>query len=44
VPGERVAAGIRERGIRAPILQAESAEDHDLVSALVRWRSSVSGA
>jgi uroporphyrinogen-III synthase len=44
VPGERVAAGIRERGLHAPILQAESAEDHDLVSALVRWRSSVSGA
>jgi uroporphyrinogen-III synthase len=44
VPGERVAAGIRERGLGAPILQAESAEDHDLVSALVRWRSSVSGA
>jgi len=44
VPGERVAAGIRERGVCAPILQAETAEDHDLVSALVRWRSSVSGA
>jgi uroporphyrinogen-III synthase len=44
VPGERVAAGIRDRGLCAPILQAESAEDHDLVSALVRWRSSESGA
>jgi uroporphyrinogen-III synthase len=44
VPGERIAAGIRDRGLIAPILQAASAEDHDLVSALIRWRSSVSGA
>lgn len=44
VPGERIATGIRDRGLCAPILQAESAEDHDLVSALIRWRSSVSGA
>jgi uroporphyrinogen-III synthase len=44
VPGERIAAGLRERGLSAPLLQAESAEDHDLVAALVRWRSSVSGA
>jgi uroporphyrinogen-III synthase len=44
VPGERVAAGIRERGLSAPLLQAESAEDHDLVAALVRWRSNESGA
>ncbi len=44
VPGERVAAGLRERGLISPLLQAESAEDHDLVAALIRWRSSVSGA
>jgi uroporphyrinogen-III synthase len=44
VPGARVAAGVRECGLSAPILQAESAEDQDLVAALVRWRSSASGA
>jgi uroporphyrinogen-III synthase len=44
VPGERVAAGVRELGLKAPLLSATSAEDQDLVSALVRWRSSVSGA
>jgi uroporphyrinogen-III synthase len=44
VPGERVAAGLRELGLRAPLLQADSAEDQDLVAALIRWRSSVSGA
>ena len=44
VPGERIAAGLRELGIQAPLLRAESAEDQDLVTALIRWRSSVSGA
>lgn len=44
VPGERIAHGLRELGLHAPLVQAESAEDHDLVAALVRWRSSVSGA
>lgn len=44
VPGSRIAAGLRERGLKAPLLQAESAEDQDLVAALLRWRSSVSGA
>jgi len=44
VPGERVAVGLRERGLIAPLLQADSAEDQDLVAALVRWRSSTSGA
>jgi uroporphyrinogen-III synthase len=44
VPGERIAAGVRESGLSAPLLQADSAEDHDLVAALLRWRSSVSGA
>lgn len=44
VPGARVAAALRERGVRAPILQADSAEDQDLVAAIIRWRASVSGA
>ena len=44
VPGERIAAGLRELGIQAPLLRAESAEDQDLVTALIRWRSSVSAA
>jgi uroporphyrinogen-III synthase len=44
VPSERVASGLRELGLQAPLLQADSAEDHDLVAALIRWRSSVSGA
>jgi uroporphyrinogen-III synthase len=44
VPGERIAAGLRELGLSAPLLQAESADAHDLVAALVRWRSSASGA
>lgn len=44
VPGERVAAGLRELGLQAPLLTADSAEDQDLVAALIRWRSSVSGA
>ncbi len=39
VPGERVAAGLREHGLRAPLLTAASAEDQDLVAALERWRS-----
>jgi uroporphyrinogen-III synthase len=44
VPSERVALGLRELGLKAPLLQAPSAEDQDLVTALIRWRSSVSGA
>jgi uroporphyrinogen-III synthase len=44
VPGERVAAGIRELGVTAPLIEARSAEDQDLVAALLRWRSSESGA
>jgi uroporphyrinogen-III synthase len=44
VPGERVATGLRERGLRAPVLTAASAEDQDLVAALARWRSSASEA
>jgi uroporphyrinogen-III synthase len=37
VPGDRVAAGLAERGVRAAMLRAASAEDHDLVAALVAW-------
>jgi uroporphyrinogen-III synthase len=44
VPSERVGLGLRELGLKAPLLQAPSAEDQDLVTALIRWRSSVSGA
>jgi uroporphyrinogen-III synthase len=44
VPSERVALALRELGLQAPLLQAPSAEDQDLVTALIRWRSSVSGA
>jgi uroporphyrinogen-III synthase len=44
IPGERIASGLRELGLQAPLLQARSAEDQDLVTALIRWRTSVSGA
>jgi uroporphyrinogen-III synthase len=44
VPSERVASGLRALGLVAPLLQANSAEDQDFVAALIRWRSSVSGA
>ena len=44
VPGERVASAMIELGLRARLLRADSAEDQDLVAALTRWRSSVSGA
>lgn len=44
VPAERIAAALRERRMKAPILLADSADDHDLVAAVMRWRSSVSGA
>jgi uroporphyrinogen-III synthase len=44
VPSERVAAGLSRDGLNAPVLHADSAEDQDLVAALLRWRSSVSGA
>jgi uroporphyrinogen-III synthase len=44
VPGERVASGLRELGLKAPLVQADSAEDQDLAAALIRWRASVSEA
>ena len=37
-------SGLRELGLTAPLLQADSAEDQDLAAALIRWRSSVSAA
>jgi len=40
VPSARVAAAMRARGLSAPFIQATSAEDHDLVAAIKRWRSS----
>jgi uroporphyrinogen-III synthase len=39
VPGARVAAALRGRGLLAPLVIAASAEDQELVAALVRWRS-----
>ena len=44
VPGERVATAVRESGLSAPLLIADSAEDQDLVAALLRWRAAESGA
>jgi uroporphyrinogen-III synthase len=44
VPSARVAARLRERGVPGTPLLADSAEDHDLVEAIVRWRASESGA
>ncbi len=44
VPSERVGDLLRAEGLAAPIVQAASAEDQDVVSAALRWRSSVSGA
>jgi uroporphyrinogen-III synthase len=43
-PSERIAAGLQAQGLAAPLILAESAEDQALVDALLRWRSSVSGA
>ncbi|HLZ97684.1 MAG TPA: uroporphyrinogen-III synthase [Steroidobacteraceae bacterium] len=44
VPGDRVAAALRERGVAGPILKAGTAADQDLLAAVVRWRSSLSEA
>ena len=44
VPGARVAQSLRDRGHGGGILQADSADDQDLVSAITRWRASESGA
>lgn len=42
VAGARVAQSLRESGITGGLLLARSATDQDLVSALLRWRSSES--
>jgi uroporphyrinogen-III synthase len=44
VPGERVAKALRDRGLGAPLIVADSAEDHDLLDAALRWRSTQSRA
>ena len=44
VPSARVAELLRQGGLAAPLVRAASAADQDLVSAVVRWRTSVSGA
>lgn len=44
VPSVRVALTLESLGVRAPILRASSAEDHDLVSAIESWRSGASNA
>jgi uroporphyrinogen-III synthase len=44
VPGARVAAALRRRGLLAPLVTAASAEDQELVAALLRWRSAEPGA
>jgi uroporphyrinogen-III synthase len=44
VPSARVAQSLREVGVKAPSLLARSAEDQDLVCALIDWRAGESGA
>ncbi len=44
VPSARVAAALRARDVVGPIIHAHSAQDHHLVAAALRWRSSESGA
>src|SRR5450432_3145817 len=44
VPSERIVAGLQALGLDAPLILADSAEDQALVEALLRWRSSESGA
>ncbi len=44
VPSARVAESLVKLGLGAPLIEADSAEDQDLVAALIRWRSGESGA
>jgi uroporphyrinogen-III synthase len=44
VASARIGRAVREQGLAAPLLQAASAQDHDLVAALLGWRASASGA
>jgi len=39
----RIADALRAHGLQAPLLMAASAENQDLVAALIRWRSTASG-
>ena len=43
-PSARVAQSLRDGGLKARALLARSAEDQDLVSALLDWRAGESGA
>ncbi len=43
-PSARVAQGIAELGVQQPVIQASSAEDQELLNAVLRWRSTLSGA
>ncbi len=44
VPSRRIAVALAERGLPAPVLLAKSADDQDLVDALLHWRSGASDA
>jgi uroporphyrinogen-III synthase len=44
LPGERIAAQLRAQGFAAPLLKADSADDQDLLAALLLWRATESGA
>jgi len=44
VAGARIATGLAHLGVAAPIIEAASAEDQDLLEALLRWRATLSGA
>jgi uroporphyrinogen-III synthase len=44
VPSARIAEALGSQGLQAPVLTADSAENQDLVAALLRWRSTESGA
>jgi uroporphyrinogen-III synthase len=44
VPSARIDAGLAQLGLSAPRILAASAEDHDLVTALLRWRAGESAA
>lgn len=43
-PSARVAQGIATLGVHQPVIQAISAEDQELLNAVLRWRSTLSGA
>jgi uroporphyrinogen-III synthase len=44
VASTRIGAGMARAGLRHGAIPADSAEDHDLVAALLRWRAGESGA